>query len=105
MCKKLLSLSFDLSLLKLLWQFALLLLFSVCHVQVFVTPWTAVCQASLSSSISESLLKFVSIFAYSTYSTLFACVFSQAKGAPEKFQKFPEQSQGFETEMVLGSLS
>ena len=49
MCKKLPSLYFDLSLLQPLWQFALLLLFSLRHVQLFVTPWTAACQASLSS--------------------------------------------------------
>ena len=30
-------------------------------VQLFVTPWTAVCQASLSFTISQSLLKFMSI--------------------------------------------
>ena len=31
------------------------------HVQLFVTPWTAICQASLSFSISWSLLKLMSI--------------------------------------------
>ena len=31
------------------------------HVWLFVTPWTAACQASLSFSISQSLLKLVSI--------------------------------------------
>ena len=31
------------------------------HVQLFVTPWTAACQAPLSSTISQSLLKFMSI--------------------------------------------
>src|SRR5574341_145380 len=34
---------------------------SVSHVGLFVTPWTAVCQASLSFSISQSLLKLMSI--------------------------------------------
>ena len=38
-----------------------MLLFSVCRVPLFVTPWTAVCQASLSLIISQSLPKFVSI--------------------------------------------
>ena len=33
----------------------------VSHVQLFVTPWTAACQASLSFTISQSLLKFMSI--------------------------------------------
>ena len=36
-----------------------MLLFS--HVRVFETPWTAACQASLSFSISQSLLKLMSI--------------------------------------------
>ena len=31
------------------------------HVQLFVTPWTSVCQASLSFTISGSLLKLMSI--------------------------------------------
>ena len=31
------------------------------HVQLFVTPWTAVCYASLSYTISWNLLKFISI--------------------------------------------
>ena len=31
------------------------------HVWLFVTPWTAACQASLSSTISRSLLRFMTI--------------------------------------------
>ena len=31
------------------------------HVQLFATPWTAACQASLSITNSQSLLKFMSI--------------------------------------------
>ena len=34
---------------------------SLSHVQVFVTSWTAACQASLSLTISQSLLKLMSI--------------------------------------------
>ena len=34
---------------------------SLSHLPLFVTPWTAACQASLSSTISRSLLKFMSI--------------------------------------------
>ena len=34
---------------------------SLGHVQLFATPWTALCQASSSSTISWSLLKFMSI--------------------------------------------
>ena len=36
------------------------LLFSHCHVQLFATPWTVARQASLSSTISQSLLKSMS---------------------------------------------
>ena len=39
----------------------LLLLFSYSHVWLFATPWTAACQALLSSTVSWSLLKFMSI--------------------------------------------
>ena len=34
---------------------------SLSHVQLFVTPWTAACQASLSFTISQSLLKLLPI--------------------------------------------
>ena len=34
---------------------------SVSHVLLFATPWTAACQSSLSSTISKSLLKLMSI--------------------------------------------
>ena len=37
------------------------LLLLVSHVQFFVTPWTAACQASLSITSSQSLLKLMSI--------------------------------------------
>ena len=33
----------------------------VAHVPLFVTPWTAACQAPLSSTVSQSLLKLMSI--------------------------------------------
>ena len=39
----------------------LVILQSLSHVQLFVTPWTAACQASLSFTISWSLLKLMSI--------------------------------------------
>ena len=42
-----------------LWIVLLLLLFS--PVQLFATPWTAACQASLSFTISQRLLKLMSI--------------------------------------------
>ena len=34
---------------------------SLSHVQLFVTPWTAACQAALSFTASQSLLGFMSI--------------------------------------------
>ena len=34
---------------------------SLSHVRLFVTPWTAVCQASLSFTMSQSLLKLMPI--------------------------------------------
>ena len=34
---------------------------SLSHVRLFVTPWTAACQASLSITISRSVLKLMSI--------------------------------------------
>ena len=34
---------------------------SFSHVQLYATPWTAVCQASLSFTISQSFLRFMSI--------------------------------------------
>ena len=34
------------------------MLLSFSHVQLFVTPWTAACQASLSFTISQNLLRF-----------------------------------------------
>ena len=39
----------------------LLLFQSLCLVQLFATPWSAACQASLSFTISRSLLKLMSI--------------------------------------------
>ena len=42
-----------------IYQFSTVQLLS--HVWLFVTPWTAACQASLSITSSQSLLKFVSV--------------------------------------------
>ena len=39
----------------------LLIVQSLSHVLLFAAPWTAACQASLSSTVSQSLLKFMSI--------------------------------------------
>ena len=46
---------------------------SLSHVWLFVTPWTAACQASLSSTISWSLLKFMSIESVMLSNHLFFC--------------------------------
>ena len=35
--------------------------FSLCHIQLFETPWSTACQASLSYTISQSLLKLTAI--------------------------------------------
>ena len=46
---------------------------SVSCVRLFVTPWTAVCQASLSITNSQSLLKFVSIILVMPSNHLILC--------------------------------
>ena len=45
----------------------------VSHVWLFVTPYTATCQASLSFTISQSLLKLVSIESVMLYNHLILC--------------------------------
>ena len=46
---------------------------SLSRVQLFVTPWTAACQASLSLTISQSLPKFISIESVMPSSHLILC--------------------------------
>ena len=46
---------------------------SLSRVQLFATPWTAACQASLSITNSQSLLKLVSIESVMTSSHLILC--------------------------------
>ena len=46
---------------------------SLSHVQLFVTPCTAACQASLSFTISRSLLKFTSIELMMSSNHLIVC--------------------------------
>ena len=46
---------------------------SLSHVQLFVTPWTAACQASLSITNSQSLLKLMSIELVMLSSHLILC--------------------------------
>ena len=43
------------------------------HVQLFVTPWTAACQAPLSITNSQSLLKLMSIESVMTCNHLILC--------------------------------
>ena len=46
---------------------------SLSHVQIFVTPWTAACQASLPITKSQSLLKFMSITSVMLSNCLVLC--------------------------------
>ena len=46
---------------------------SLSHVQLFAAPWTAACQASLSTTNSRSLLKFMSIESVMLSSHLILC--------------------------------
>ena len=43
------------------------------HVQLFMTPWTAGCQASLSFTITRSLLKLISIESVMSFSYQILC--------------------------------
>ena len=43
------------------------------HVQLFETPWTAACQASLSFTVSQSLFKLMSIELMMPYNHLSLC--------------------------------
>ena len=43
------------------------------RVQLFVTPWTAACQASLSFTISQSLLKLICIESVMPFNHLILC--------------------------------
>ena len=62
---------------------------SLSHVQLFVTPWTAACQASLSFTILQNLLKLMSIelvmpskhFIFSYPLLLLASVFPSIRGS------------------------
>ena len=46
---------------------------SFAHVRLFATPWTAACQASLSITNSQSLLKLMSIKLVMAYNCLILC--------------------------------
>ena len=63
----------------------LLLLFSLLsHVQFFVTPWTAACQASLSFTISQSFLKLMSIESMMASNPFILC--NTFSSCPQSFQ-------------------
>ena len=47
---------------------------SLSHVQLFVTPWTAACKASLSITNSQSLLKLMSVELVMPYTTISSSV-------------------------------
>ena len=49
---------------------------SLSHVRLFVTPWTAACQASLSFSISQSFLKLMSIESVLPSKDLILCLWN-----------------------------
>ena len=46
---------------------------SLSRVQLFVTPWTAACQAPLSSPLTYSLLRFISIESLMPFNYLILC--------------------------------
>ena len=53
---------------------------SLSCVQLFATPWTAACQASLSSSISRSLLRLMSIVSVMPSNYLILCHLNRFSG-------------------------
>ena len=75
---------------------------SLSHVPLFVTPWTAACQASLSFTISRSLFKLMSIESMMSFNHLILCcsplllssifpstgVFSNESALPIKWPKY-----------------
>ena len=61
----------------------LLLVQSLCCVWLFATPWTAACQAPLSSTISQSFLKLISIESMMPSNHLILCC--PLSSCPESF--------------------
>ena len=68
---------------------------SLSHVRLFVTPWTAACQASLSITSSQSLLKLMSIKLVMAFNHLILCC--QLLILPSIFPSI----RGFSRESVL----
>ena len=54
-------------------KFGVVVVQSLSWVQLFATPWTAACQASLSFTISQSLLKLMSLESVMPFNHLFLC--------------------------------
>ena len=52
---------------------SLVIVQSLSHVKLFVTPWTAACQASVSFTVSKNLFKLMSIESLMTSSHLSLC--------------------------------
>ena len=76
----------------------------LCHVQLFATPWTAACQAPLSSTTSWSLLKFMSVdlsqWCYVTISSsavTFFCLQSFPASDSSKSWLFTSSGQSIES--------
>ena len=67
-----------------IWKFLIVVVLSLSHVQLFVTPWTAACQASLSFTVSWSLLKLMSIESWS-HPTISSSV-TPFSSCPQSFQ-------------------
>ena len=58
---------------KYVWYHLYVVVQSLSHVQLFATSWTAAFQAPLSSTISQSLLKFMSIELVMLFNHFFLC--------------------------------
>ena len=66
------------------------------HVQLFATPWTVACQPPLSSTISWSLLKFLSIDSVMPSNHLILCCPLLASGSFLMSQLFTSGGQSIE---------
>ena len=78
---------------------------SVSHVRLFVTPWTAACQASLSFTISRSLLKLMSMESVMPSNHLILCHrFSSCFQSFPASGSFPRKSQFFASDgQIIGA--
>ena len=67
-----------------IWKSLIVVVPSLSRVQLFVTPWTAACQASLSFTVSRRLLKLMSIESWS-HPTISSSV-TAFSSCPQSFQ-------------------